>query len=410
MERKETNQKREQDMTFAVSDLGFVWDVVLGIWGLFSERRSQMRRVELAVALAVVLALGAVASADTIAPDRLEYQGAFKTTHLGYFNNHGGLAYYPGGDAGNGSLYGVRNNGIVELDIPTDLRKKSDGFTFATLVAANKLQGPTGPGFNGKSLEYLPASRTGLGSDKLFYGKAQPGNHAYCNLDMSGQQGPWKLSGVDDRRVGSYISEIPQSWVDANLPTGQILTTGYDWGQYGYGADLYAYNPLDPAPGTSLPATKLIEYNSSNPMPDFDKDDDWEGSAWPESAADSAMLITGTKDTNNNGRTADTPVYKAWMLFYDPADLAAVAAGGNTYDPAAYATLDVSDLMFEEQRYFVGTAYDREKNVLYATEYIGSSKQIIHVWHIAEPALPIPEPAGLSLIGLALLSLRKRRS
>ena len=95
------------------------------------------------------------------------------------------------------------------------------------------------------------------------------------------------------------------------------------------------------------------------------------------------------------------------MRFFDPADLAAVVAGGNTDDPQPYAMIDMSAEIYSVQQ-FESAAYDRERNLLFGIEN-NNGNETVHVWLITEPALPIPEPAGLSLIGLTLLALRRRR-
>jgi len=375
-----------------------------------------MRLVRLAMAAALVMALGTVAMADPIAPDRLEYQGAFKLSGTWAYGGYGAAYYGPGNPAplageltGSLKVYGhAWYHNIGEVAIPTTLGKKSEGATLATLTTARTIQTPAPSGTAqpgaGGALEYL------AGMDKLCYGTNTSGGagHGFSDPDGTNPQGLWSLAGQDQRRLGGAISEIAPAWAAANLPAGQALITGFEWESYGAGPTIVAYDPSDPAPGTTLPSTRLLAYSGTNPMTDWDRDDTWGGSAWLEAGADSAVVLLGRKDvTNMGGDSGAADDLHAWILFYDPADLAAVVAGGNTYDPQPYATLDVSAEMFSVQE-LEAAAYDRERSLLFGIEN-NNGNETIHVWLVTEPALPIPEPAGLGLMGLALLALRRRR-
>jgi hypothetical protein len=79
------------------------------------------------------------------------------------------------------------------------------------------------------------------------------------------------------------------------------------------------------------------------------------------------------------------------MLFYDPADLAAVAQGEiESYEPQPYATLDVDAYLYHvestQQWYHLGAAsFDRERGLLYVFEPLADEdKPLVHVWRIEE--------------------------
>ena len=258
----------------------------------------------------------------------LRYQGAFRAKELPY----GGycLAYCGDGNGGQGSLYTYRaggSGGMYEFDIPAPLlwpRKDP-----SLLPRAGVLQGPVA-GVSPSGLEYLPAMGE-RASGKLYFGRSEGSTHGYMDLDFGDVQGPWPLAGIDNRRVGHYVFEIPESW-RANVG-GKPLVTGYGWAQYGRGPDLYAYDPFPD--GGSLPATKLLEYDSSHTMAGWDAADVWEAGAWVEAGGASAVLIGGRKVIDGAGR--------AQILFYEPDDFLAVLGGGSPYDPQPYKAISVED-------------------------------------------------------------------
>ena len=71
----------------------------------------------------------------------MEYRGAFK---LDSYWDYGaaGLAYYPDGDGGAGSLYVAGNGTVGEVDIPTPVISSDP----ADLNLATTLQAPVNPG------------------------------------------------------------------------------------------------------------------------------------------------------------------------------------------------------------------------------------------------------------------------
>ena len=78
------------------------------------------------------------------------------------------------------------------------------------------------------------------------------------------------------------------------------------------------------------------------------------------------------------------------MLFYDPADLAAVAQGTmEPYEPQPYATLSIDPYLYylrsNQQRYHVGAvSFDRERGLLYLFESarFEEDRTLIHVWTV----------------------------
>lgn len=333
----------------------------------------------------------------------LEYQGAFKLPNA-FDWGASGAAFYPPGDGGSGSLKLLGHpwySNVGEVGIPTDLKKKADGYGVGDLAVAAILDAPINanppyePGW-GSSLEYLPAT------DKLYLGRPT-GGQGYCDPDGANPFGP--ADGFpDSRRIGLYALEIPAAWAAANLShAGQVMGTGASWAQYGYGPDLYAYNPHSFTGGLHDSVTTLLEYNSADPMVNFDRDDEWLGAAWVEVGGEALLLIAGGKDVTNMGNDPDAPDDKhAWMLAYSPADLAAVAAGSmNPDQPQPAGQFDIQELMFSGTA-VRSMAYDRGNNVLYAVESV-SSNLAVHVWHVT------PEPAAAAMLLLGALPVLRRR-
>jgi hypothetical protein len=108
------------------------------------------------------------------------------------------------------------------------------------------------------------------------------------------------------------------------------------------------------------------------------------------------------------------------IIFYDPNDLAAVAAGTKAFsDPQPYATMDIDDVLFahrpDARQHFHtgGCAYDRARGFLYVFEPLADGdKPLVHVWQAAgssSGAAPASAPvrdSPVSEIERLLLKLR----
>jgi len=267
--------------------------------------------------------------------------------------------------------------------------------------------------------------------------------HGWSSLDLSSPDpaGPWRISSFSNYVTNDYLFEIPAAWASAYTP-GLRLATGRfrdgTWG--GLGPSLIAIGPwLDGNPpaqgatleraiplllyGRQLPGNLEIEISGIEPMVSFSEPDEWSGGAWLTAGDASAVIFVGTKAVGrswygfSNGVVYPTsgdpgevyPEVPPWphdqrgwwsedisaqLLFYDPAELAAVAQGElNPWEPQPYASLPIDDVLYDPgfdyenyKRYLLGAAaFDREHGLLYLVERrADGDKSLIHVFRMPQ--------------------------
>ena len=290
-----------------------------------------------------------------------------------------------------------------------------------------------------------------------------PATHAWFSPTLAAPnvQGTWYIGNQSPYSLNGYMLEIPAAWANAHA-SGRPLGTGRyrDGGWSGMGPALFAYRPWDdagvPMPaGTHLSETTLLLYAKSSETDQIERalagyqhPDEWEGAAWiTTDSGKAALLFAGTKGTgakywygyvNPAGaeypcvdvemigqmtlcRLADgTPCppadltgcaghnwargwwsnrFDAQFILYDPADLAAVAAGRvDPWEPQPYATLDIDEHLLlnpagielemlgtgVQRRFRIGdVAYDRAHGLLYVLElFADEAKPVVHVWRV----------------------------
>jgi hypothetical protein len=284
----------------------------------------------------------------------------------------------------------------------------------------------------------------------------------WFNADLANPdfQGPWFIESQSWYSVNDYMLEIPADWAGM-YAGGRVVGTGRfkDGGWSGMGPVLIAYRPWDEngapyPPGAQIPATALLRYASSvetdqieHCLNDYQHPDEWSGGAWlTTSDGRSAVLFAGAKSNGDKywygyidqeaptTPCVDTDVTdfltcrlrdgtpcppedfdgcanhnenRGWwstrwdtqFLFYDPADLARVAAGElASWEPQPYAVLDIDEVMYfnpsgvepsmigsgDQRRYRIGdVAYDRQNGLLYVLElYADEAAPVVHVWRV----------------------------
>lgn len=390
--------------------------------------------------------------ASLIQPSDLVYLGAFRLPDArGTPDNVGwewsnwasAMTYYPDGDPDGpddgypGSIFGVGHDQtqyVSEVGIPVPINspgKNLDDLNMAETL--QEFQDIRGDLFGDMEmprvgLEYLPPQGEQT-TGKLYFcwaphldeGATSP-SHGWCGVDLSNRQpaGPWRIGDYWNYVTTDYIFAIPRAWADANTP-GMYLVTGRfrDGGQGGKGPSLFAYGPWNegnpPASGATLSATPLLLYGdayeeNSPAMNNYHDSDEWNGGAWLTAGDKSAVILVGTKGQGecwygcSDGTVwPDEPPFppecpeRGWwstgfvgqILFYNPADLAAVARGEmESSEPQPYATLEIDECLYHvesgQQKHHVGAmAFDRERGLLYVFEPLADEdKSLVHVWRV----------------------------
>lgn len=274
--------------------------------------------------------------------------------------------------------------------------------------------------------------------------------------------GEWFIGSQDANSINGYLFDIPQPWADLHT-SGRPLATGRfrDGGWSGMGPSLVAYQPWIGADGTPAPdgerlqETILLQYASSLNTPGIQRAlagyqhaDAWEGGAWlTTSSGASAVIFAGTKAIGAKcwygfvhpagceypcvatefvgqytvcyladgspcppddlaGCTGHNTVrgwwssrYEAQIIFYDPEDLALVAAGHMApWEPQPYAIMPLTPFLFDNpasiepdelgvgpqrHRLIGDIAFDRNAGRLYLLELFADRAQpVIHVWQL----------------------------
>ncbi len=404
----------------------------------------------------------AVKATQLLQPSDLVYKGAFrlpqgvsgsevKTWAWGGF----AMTYYPNGDPGGandgypGSIYGAGHaweHQVSEISIPIPVIFASKNLnqlnTASTLQSFRDIYNVSSVEMPRTGLEYLPKQGSQT-TDKLYFCWGAHLDvinltHGWCELTLSNPQikRSWYLAcNHNEYNTNDYLFEIPGTWAGSNTP-GKLLATGRyrDGGWSGQGPAIFAIGPWNqgnpPPSGTSLQYVTLLFYTSSadpeswdpstnHTMTDYHHSDEWSGAAWITAGNKAAVVFVGTKGTGDcwygdqNGPCLECAGERGWwstgfvgqFIFYDPDDLAKVAAGTmESWEPQPYATLNVDQYLYHiessQQWYHLGAAcFDRTRGLFYVFEpYVDDDKPIVHVWKVkagsTAPTITVTSPNG----------------
>lgn len=387
-------------------------------------------------------------------PDDLVYRGAFRLPGESGGSNWGwagdGLAYRPDGDpkgasdAYPGSLFGFGHDHqhfVSEISIPAPVvsaaKKAAELPTAKTLQPFADIRAGHFVDYEipRADLAYLPPQGDQT-APKLYFCFGQHmhetftgPSHSWCEVTLSAAKtaGPWRIAGLDEYVTADYLFAIPQVWADRHTGGRRIGTGRFrDGGQGSMGPALFAIAPWQhgnpPPEGVELKAVTLLRYSSMydepderHTMRDYHHSDEWAGAAWLTDGKRAAVVFTGSKGTGKcwygfangvvwpeEGPWPPVPAYpndqRGWWSeafvrqarFYDPADLAKVAAGTmKPHEPQPYAVMDLDPVLFsikgkQDLSKVTACAADQERGRLYVFERNADEddRGLIHVWEV----------------------------
>jgi len=363
------------------------------------------------------------------------------------------LAYYPDGDAAGsgdgfpGSLYAAAHDQqdlVGEISIPapvvttsfgslpqaTVLRPLTDltgGLLATTCAACSTCECAT---WEIDGLEYLPASQKIAWNlcDWYNVGGEDLESLGWSNLDLTGAQGVWHIGPRPDdafhsAKTSNYLFKAPEGFAAEHLDgkwliAGNHRLSGSPGGAQG--PSLYALAPWadgnPPASGQNLDAVALVYYPWSLACtendfgaclyPGYRVDDDWGGGAWIEAGGKTGVLIAGRKGLGSNcygipdidcqpslcapdehGWHSDP--YEPQILFYDPAEIAEVAAGTRApWEVLPYEIYrPLAEVFDPDCGRLRGVAYDAVSRLIYVTERAAGpfGETAVHVWELRGP-------------------------
>ncbi|MEA3249666.1 MAG: hypothetical protein U9Q03_04925 [Patescibacteria group bacterium] len=374
-----------------------------------------------------------------------EYRGTFRLpTHpewMGWEWGGDAMTHYPAGDSTGptdgypGSLFGTGhawNMSVSEVTIPAPIISATkDPVDLNRAVALQDFTDVRGGLFDPfveiirVGMEYMPENdKLHLAWGQHFQETGTPEDipsHMWCDVDLSSPdtRGSWWVADGNNYSTNDYMFGAPVDWAAAYTGGRTLITGRYrDGGWSGQGPPLFAVAPWQdgnpPAPGSRLGTTTLLQYDTSyvndalfsdtaRTMDGYHHTDTWTGAAWLSAGNRAAVAIVGTKGLGDywygdiNGPCLDCALSRGWwstemvaqLIMYDPADLAAVAAGTmESWEPQPYATVDLEPFMFrngsDQVMFQVGAmAFDRDNSLMYIFETLADEdRPLVHVWKV----------------------------
>jgi hypothetical protein len=418
----------------------------------------------LTIALLFTSLLGAQTPGPLIDPTAITYLGAFKVPDTddgtyGTFNySDAAIAYYPNGDstgAADGFPGSVFINShpyaskVAELTIPAP----STSRTLSSLPVAQILQ----PFASVKNAAGFIMGMTYIASENRFYYSSSddyldggcmainlaspampPALGSFGpNLNSPATQGAWYLSVngtvLHPYQTSRYLMEVPKSAADASFG-GRTLMSGRHRGWCSTnGPQLYSWATVGaspPAAKTAIPAKTVLQYGTdAQSVSGFSPTNNYQGAVWLTSGSQSAVVISGVMEydtarayygydnwkvstqcdgivpfpcTGTRGWRAADP--RPAFLLFNPADLAAVAAGTKQSSQVQpYARIDLKPYMLKaypatmnvnsSDGETIVSTFDRARGLIYVTETrVDGLKPVVHVFRVGTGSGTTPPP------------------
>ncbi len=347
-------------------------------------------------------------------------------------------AFHPDGDPAGadgfeGSLFlsghPVVNPGVAEISIPAPARH--DGSTDG-LPTAEVLQ-PFADVTAGRGMSFVGGAGVGGGNDYRYSGleivdgptgprlhwtilqynngagNVVPGHgHSALDLTSPDPQGPWFLGSNGGLVTAGYVFEVPQPFAEERLGGRQLIAGLGDnlaSDRPGIGPPFFAFTPPETAePDTTVEAIELVRYDDEHPLEGFDVADTAAGADWVTTSGGVDAVITvgrrglgtvhfGTPRTQDCGIYSGTHAgpYEPLIMFYDPADLAAVAAGDRQpWEVEPYRTWNPSEHLVPTcDWHLTSVSFDERSGRLYIVQPDADRSQnefepvpVIHVFQL----------------------------
>ncbi len=347
-------------------------------------------------------------------------------------------AFNPAGDPGgdddfSGSLFMSghprENPGVAEIAIPEPFLHggSTDG-----LPVAEVLQ-PFADITSGRAAEFVGSQAVG-GDDEFRYGGLEvvdgpdgsrlhwtvwqfnnvtdsdvPG-HGHSSLDLSqpDPQGPFFAGEANGLVTAGYLFAVPDDFADQHFDGKRLLTGHKDeptTTTRSWGPPFFAYAPPESAePNSRVDAIELASYLDGDQLADYGRADIAPGGSWVTTSDGASAVVTvgrrGLGEVREGaaiegdcdpyaGVHADP--YEPQIMFYRPADLAAVAAGDiEPSELQPYRRWNPAEHLISTCRWYLSSiSFDAENNLAYVVQTEADTSQdefspipVIHVFQL----------------------------
>ncbi len=385
-------------------------------------------------------------STTRLDPGRIRFVGSFRVPEgpaggSTFSFGGSGLAHRPGpdrdGDGFPGTLFAigkVNDAQVAEITIPApvasrdpaDLPQAAFVQPFTDITGGRGAAATSGEPRLG-DIEYLDGVLHWSLHRWYNVGPEQLPGHGWSNADFGDLDvhGPWTLGDFHNQLTGGVLFTAPEAWAAA-ATGGRRLVAGLNVRQgvssSSQGPAMFAYDDRQARAGAvpkggALEATGLVYYPHADgqgstpdpiptggaPLPGHLETDGWTGATWLSAGAADAVLVTGRRGSSSRYGEAEPgdcspdkgyhgEPYRPAFLLYDPADLAAVAAGEmRPWEVRPYAEVDPSaDLTPSCEWNLAGAAFDTANGLLYVIHTGADTTTsefdpypVVHVYRVA---------------------------